>query len=86
MHGMLSLSDADAYLLLEPRDDLDSKIPLGSAQKVVVTPKGSPPLSVDGCQGHGGDAWWNWVPFSLFDTSHGKWSPRQGEHQAGHRA
>ena len=54
MRGMLSLSDADAYLLLEPRDDPDSEIPLGSAQKVVVTPKGSPPLSVDGCQGHGG--------------------------------
>lgn len=55
MCGMWNLSDADAYLLLEPRDDPDSEIPLGSAQKVVVTPKGSPPLSIDGCQGHGGE-------------------------------
>lgn len=54
MRGMLSLSDADAYLLLEPRDDPDSEIPLGSAQNVIVPLKGSPPLSVDSCQGHGG--------------------------------
>lgn len=55
MRGMWNPSDADAYLLLEPCDDPDSEILLGSAQKVVVTPKGSPPLSVDGCQGHGGE-------------------------------
>lgn len=29
MRGMLSLSDADAYLLLEPRDDPDSGNPPG---------------------------------------------------------
>ena len=54
VRGMLSLSDADAYLLLEPRDDPESEIPLGSAQNVIVPPKGSPPLLVDSCQGHGG--------------------------------
>lgn len=62
------------------------KSPWGQHRRLLSLPRGHRHFRLMAARAMGGDAWWNWVPFSLFDTSHGKWSPRQGEHQAGHSA